>query len=297
MNNDIGTHKGKAGAYHGKNCVFLDRRGGVGMTATTLLHKTRIGRTLLLTMESSCGKNPVSPELGRQITDAIGEAQGDAGVGVILLKGAGKVFSAGGDINGLIASFDAPMPDAELRRQLAQSASGCLALMDSAKPTIALVNGAAAGGGLAVAAACDIRVAGQSAKFAYAYPRIALAGDLAANWSLTRILGPAKARYFCLTGKILTASEAQRIGLVEEVHADAELETAGLAFAEVIGSMSPMALAQVKVGMDAASALPRDAAIEVETANFLIARRHPDHREAAMAFLEKRPPNWGASQD
>jgi 2-(1,2-epoxy-1,2-dihydrophenyl)acetyl-CoA isomerase len=231
--------------------------------------------------------------LGTQIVNAVHEAERDDEVGVIVLTGAGRVFSAGGDINGLIASFDAPKPDEELRVQLAQSASGCLALMDSAKPTIALVNGAAAGGGLAIAAACDIRIAGQSAKFAYAYPRIALAGDLAANWSLMRILGPAKARYFCLTGKILTAAEALKIGLVEEVHADAELMAAGLLLAAAIAAMSPMALAQVKAGLEAACNLPRDAAIAVETANFLIARRHPDHREAAKAFLEKRAPRWG----
>ena len=259
---------------------------------STGLRQSRHGRALLLTMESRCGKNPVSAQLGLRISDAIRKAEGDDGIGVVLLTGAGDVFSAGGDINGLIASFETPVPDDLLREQLAQSASACLALMDSPLPTIALVNGAAAGGGLALAAACDIRIASQSAKFAYAYTRIGLAGDLAANWSLTRILGPGRARYFCLAGKVLSAAEALNIGLVDELHAPADLAEAGLALARSVGALSPAALAQIKAGLDAAANQPRDSAIEVETANFLIARRHPDHREAAQAFLEKRPPRW-----
>ena len=262
------------------------------MTNVTRLRKSRKGRALLLTMESACGKNPVSPELGRQISEAVGEAEVDDSIGVILLTGANGVFSAGGDIHGLLASFDSPPPDDELRALLAQSASASLALMDCSQPTIALVNGAAAGGGLALAAACDIRIASQSAKFAYAYPRIALAGDLAANWSLTRILGPAKARWFCLTGKILSAGQALAIGLVDEVHADEDLAGAGQALGNATAAMSPMALAQVKANLEAASSLAREPAIAVETENFLIARRHEDHREAAKAFLEKRQPRW-----
>lgn len=263
------------------------------MTATTLRAAQR-DRVLTLTLESACGRNPVSPELGLSIREQVMRANADPSVGVIVLTGSGKAFSAGGDINGLIAGLDAPRPDADTLTLLGHSASGCTALMDSPKPTIALVNAAAAGGGLALAAACDIRIAAASARFTFAYPRIALAGDLAANWSLNRILGPAKALYFGLSGKIVSASEALALGLVSEVCADDRLEEEGFALARDIASMSPMALAQVKANMDAARTLGRDAAIAVESENFLIARAHPDHREAAVAFLEKRTPRWSA---
>jgi len=262
------------------------------MTSTTSLSKSRHGRVLKLTLESDCGRHPVSPELGLALHSSIADAESDDAVGAILLTGSGKTFSAGGDIGGLIAGLDAGRPDAETRALLAQSASGCLALMRSAKPTIALVNGAAAGGGLALAAACDIRLASHAAKFAFAYPRIALAGDLAACWSLNRILGPSRALYFALSAKRLSASEALALGLIAEVHADDGLQQAGLTLAQDIASMSPIALAQVKMNFRAAATVSRDEAIEIESDNFLLARAHPDHREAAVAFIEKRRPRW-----
>lgn len=266
------------------------------MTSTTILSKSRHGRVLKLTLESDCGRHPVSPELGLAIQRSVADAESDDTVGAILLTGGGKTFSAGGDIGGLITGLDAARPDAETRALLAQSASGCLALMNSAKPTIALVNGAAAGGGLALAAACDIRLASDVAKFAFAYPRIALAGDLGVCWSLNAILGPARARYFALSGKLLSASEALALGLIAEVHADAVLQQAGLELAQDIASMSPMALAQVKTNLGAAATVSRDEAIEIESDNFLLARAHPDHREAATAFIEKRMPRWAENE-
>lgn len=264
---------------------------------TTTLRAARDGRVLLLTMESDCGRNPVSPTVGTAIAEAVAAAADDAAVGAILLTGSGKAFSAGGDISGLVATFDTPRSDDETRDLLAQSASGCTALIDSPKPTIALLNGAAAGGGLALAAACDIRIAAVSAKFAYAYPRIGLAGDLAANWSLTQILGPARALYFALSAKTLPAEEALALGLVSEVHPDADAADAAAALARDIASMSPMALAQVKANLSAARSWPRHAAIGIESDNFIQARAHPDHREAATAFLEKRPPRWVGAAD
>lgn len=266
------------------------------MTSTTSLSKSRHGRVLKLTLESGCGRHPVSPELGLAIQSSIVDAENDDGVGAILLTGSGKTFSAGGDIGDLIAGLDAARPNAETSALLARSASGCLALMNATKPTIALVNGAAAGGGLALAAACDIRLASHSAKFAFAYPRIALAGDLAACWSLNRVLGPSRALYFALSAKLLSAGEALALGLIVEVHADDGLQQAGLKLAQDIASMSPMALAQVKMNFHAAATVSRDEAVAIESANFLLARAHPDHREAATAFLEKRRPRWAQSE-
>lgn len=264
---------------------------------TTTLRSERHSRVLLLTLESPCGRNPVSPELGQAIADAVSGAAEDASIGVILITGSAKAFSVGGDIAALVAGFDTPRSDDETRDLLGQSASGCTALTDSPKPTIAMVNGAAAGGGLALAAACDIRIAAGSAKFAYAYPRIGLAGDLAANWSLTQILGPARALYFALSARTITADEALALGLVSEVHPDEQAADAAMALAADIASMSPMALAQVKANLSAARSWPRHAAIGIESENFLQARRHPDHREAAMAFLEKRQPRWADASD
>lgn len=262
------------------------------MTSTTSLAISRHGRVVKLTLESDCGRHPVSPELGLAIQRSVADAESDDSVGAILLTGGGKTFSAGGDIGGLIAGLDAARPDAETSALLAQSMSGCLALMNSAKPTIALVNGTVAGGGLALAAACDIRLASQAAKFAFAYPRIALAGDLGVCWSLNAILGPARALYFALSGRILSATEALALGLIAEVHAEDGLQQAGLSLAQDIASMSPKALAQVKVNFRAAATVSRDEAIEIESDNFLQARAHPHHREAATAFLEKRLPRW-----
>lgn len=262
------------------------------MNAATSVSKSQHGRVVVLTMESRCGRHPVSPELGFSIQSSIAAAERDDTVGAIILTGAGSMFSAGGDIGDLVAGLDRARPDAETRILLAQSEAGCLALMKSSKPTIAVVNGPAAGGGLALAASCDIRLASQNAIFAFAYPAIALAGDLGICWSLNAILGRARALYFALSGKQFSASDALTLGLVAEVHADDVLQQAGVKLAERIASMSPMALAQIKANFEVAAALSRDEATEIERDNFLRARAHPDHREAAMAFLEKRMPLW-----
>ena len=95
-----------------------------------------------------------------------------------------------------------------------------------------------------------------------------------------------------VTGKVLSASEALAIDLVSEIHPDPDLEAAGSALAHAIAAMSPMALAQVKANLEAARTLPRDQAVQVECESFLLASAHPDHREAATAFLEKRAPRW-----
>lgn len=257
-----------------------------------MLRCERVDRVLLLTIDVPAARNAVSPDLGRAISSAVAEAAEDDAVGAIVLTGAGSVFSAGGDINGLIASLDRERAEDEERALLAITTAAALALADSPRPTIALVNGACAGGGLALAAACDIRLAGGRAKFAFAYPHIGLGSDLAAAWSLNRVLGPARARHFCLLAPTIDAEEALRIGLVGAVHPDDRLRDEGLALACRLAAMPPLALAQVKANLDAAATLPRAAALAVETDNFIRARASADHREAATAFVEKRAPRF-----
>ena len=260
----------------------------------SLLRVGREGRVTVLTIDSPEAMNAMSPALGAEIITALDAAEADAGVGAVILTGAGEVFSAGGDIRGLVSSLDRAAGGGEAARAegeraaLAATTQACLRLSDCRKPTIAAINGAAAGGGLALAAACDIRIAAQGAKLAFAYPRIGLGGDLAATWSLNRILGPARAREFCLLAPVLSGDAALAMGLVGAVHPAESLMAEALKTAARLAAMPPMALAHIKANLDAAASLPRDQAIAVEAANFIVARASADHKEAASAFIEKR---------
>lgn len=255
---------------------------------STRLVEERRGRVLLLRMESVCGRNPVSPTLSASIRDALTRASADSGIGAIILTGSNGVFSAGGDVRKLLTAFDEPRDVAVLQTLLAEAAATAVALSDSEKPTIAVVNGAAAGGGLALALACDIRIAAASAKFAYAYPHIALAGDFAINWNLMRVLGPARAGHFCLSGRTLDSAAALRIGLVGEVIADDLLEAEAMVLATDIASMPPQAIVRVKANLDICETASRTQAILLESENFVIASRSAEHRNALEGFVERR---------
>jgi enoyl-CoA hydratase/carnithine racemase len=207
---------------------------------------------------------------------------------VLVLTGAGKAFCAGYDL----ADADA-LPGLGALGMLDQqerAARALLAIRSMRVPVIGAINGAAAGGGLSLALACDLRLAAPEAKFNAAFVRIGLsAGDLGASWLLTRLIGPAVTSEICFTGRMVFAEEAARLGLVNAV-SDALLnDTLALAAQIVANSpggvqLSKRALqANLEVGSYAA-------AIELENRGQALLTRGQDMPEALAAFLEKRPP-------
>jgi 2-(1,2-epoxy-1,2-dihydrophenyl)acetyl-CoA isomerase len=178
-----------------------------------------------------------------------------------------------------------------LEQVLRQGADTAMLLHRMTKPTVAIINGVAAGGGLALAAACDFRVCGASARFTFAYPRIGLSGDFGASYLMEKLLGTSRAREFCLLSPLIGAEEAPRINLVNRVYDDADLRKQGAGLAAQLARSPTFALGCVKRNLNAAAELPADEAIEVEIAMFAACKATEEHRQAVRAFaVSKRAP-------
>jgi enoyl-CoA hydratase len=162
------------------------------------------------------------------------------------------------------------------------------------QPVIAAVNGAAAGGGFALALASDVRVAAASAKFNVAFVRIGLSGcDIGVSWLLPRLIGASKAFELLLTGRFVQADEAERIGLVSKVVGDGEVLDAALGLADLIVANSPFGVWMTKEVMWSQLEVPSlTAGIDLENRTQIVATFTEDHPEALRSFLERRPPQF-----
>ena len=176
----------------------------------------------------------------------------------------------------------------DLRRTM--RISQLLAEMD--KVTIAAINGACAGAGLAWACACDLRYASERAKFATAFRNVGLSGDYGGTWTLARVVGPAKARELYLLASRIDAREAERIGLVNKVLPDDGLMAHVSGIAADLNAAAPIALAQIKKNLNDAPRLGFSELLDLEAARTMLCAATEDHREAVRAFLEKRKPSF-----
>ena len=207
----------------------------------------------------------------------------------LVLTGAGQAFCSGYDL----ADADelASLGALGMLDQQERAARALLAVRGMRVPVIAAVNGAAAGGGLSLALAADIRFASTSAKFNAAFVRIGLsAGDLGASWLLTRLIGPAHASEICFTGRMVAADEALAIGLVNRVSEPDRLLGDVLALAEAIVANSPGGVQLSKRALQANLEISSyAAALELENRGQALLTRSADMPEALAAFKEKRP--------
>ena len=158
------------------------------------------------------------------------------------------------------------------------------------KPTIAALPGAAAGAGLAIALACDIRIASKSAFVSTGYARVGLSGDYGIAWLLTRTIGSARARELMFTAERVDAERCERIGLVNRVVDDARLQDEAFALAKQLAEGPRVALASMKDNLDDALHIDYPTALHREAERLVRASRTADHKEAVAAFVEKRKP-------
>jgi 2-(1,2-epoxy-1,2-dihydrophenyl)acetyl-CoA isomerase len=163
-------------------------------------------------------------------------------------------------------------------------------LHEMPKPTIAMVRGAAAGAGLSLALACDMRIAGDSARFATAFARVGYSGDFGGSFYLTRLVGTAKARELYYTADIVDAPQAQALGLVNRVVPDARLEEETLALAARLARGPRVAYRYMKRNMNAAESGTLAQLLDLEAWHHTRCGETEDHREAARAFVDKREP-------
>jgi len=253
------------------------------------------GHVATVTLNRPERLNAATFDLGEQLIAALADAEADDGVRVVVLTGAGKGFCAGDDVE---AAWGDPRMAAILRelggvRPPMTPESG--SLLGMTKPTIAAVNGVAVGIGMDLAVSCDLRVASEHARFGLMYVKMGLMADLPSYWRLPQLVGYEKAAELLMTGDIIDAAEAHRIGLVSRVVPHDELLPAARDLAGRIASNAPLAVRHVKEGLRRGAG--RSFAELTDLATFVgngLARLFTteDHKEAAAAFLEQRDPRF-----
>ena len=213
----------------------------------------------------------------------------DPAVRVVVLTGAGRAFCAGGDVKS--------MAEGREERSVAEDTARLRARMEVSrilhelpKPTIAMLNGPAAGAGLALALACDLRIAGASARLVTAFVNVGFSGDFGGSFFLTRLAGTAKARELYFTGRPVDAEEALSLGLVNRVVPDDRLREATMELARSLAQGPQIALGLMKRNLNRAESGGLAELLDLEAANQVLTGRTEDHREAAKAFVEKRAP-------
>ncbi|MGO4712314.1 enoyl-CoA hydratase-related protein [Bradyrhizobium sp. 2TAF24] len=251
-------------------------------------------RVAIITLNRPDARNALSDHLTPALRRMIRQMGEDPAIGALLLTGAGTAFCAGGDVKGMgdRASASEMSFDDKVARLRERQRTLTGALMGLRKPIIAALPGAAAGAGLAIALACDLRIAAESAFMATGYARIALTGDYGISWLLTRLAGPARARELMLVGERIDARRGEALGLVNRVVPDAQLQAEALAWATRLAAGPAAAFAAIKDNLDHALTADFLSSLDHEAANMVAAAGTMAHREAVRAFVEKRPPDF-----
>lgn len=256
----------------------------------TVLYETD-GPIATVTLNRPERLNAMNRELMAAAVETFEKAASDPAIRVLILTGAGKGFCAGGDLAGFAGGeFKQPQPIEQRIAELRRSMRTSQILRESDMVTIAAINGACAGAGFSWALACDLRYAAASAKFSSAFLNAGLSGDFGGTYSLTHIVGTAKARELYLLAERFDAAEAARIGLVSRVLPDAELLEQVRGVARRLADSAPIALREIKRNLNDALRLSLAEALDREADRHSRCGTTEDNTEAAKAFLEKRKP-------
>ena len=242
----------------------------------------------VLTLNRPDRLNALSDAMVDQLCEALRRLGADPAVGCIVLTGAGRGFCAGGDVKRMAGAAETTM---EQRQEGLRAKHESVRLLRTiGKVVIAAINGPAAGAGLSIALACDLRLAARSAKFRTAFAAVGFSGDFGGSWSLTRLVGTAKAREMYYLNTPLDAQEAERLGLVGRVVDDADLMGETMAMARQIASGPRIAFAYMKRNLHAAETEPMQTVLDMEAIGQARTYTTEDHKEAAQAFVDKRQP-------
>lgn len=247
-------------------------------------------RIATLTLNRPERLNALGDTLRDDLLDAVLKAGADPDVGVLVITGAGRGFCSGGDVKSMgerhVAAQTPPPAErfAPLRDRIV------LALRDCPRPIIAAVNGAAAGAGMSLALACDIRIASTAAKFSQSFVKRGLTPDWGGSWFLPRVVGTAKACELIFTGDTIDAAKAYELGMVNAVVAPDALMTETYRLARKIADAAPVAVQLAKRAIYHNEDVDLRAGLEFESFAQNICKDTDDHREGVKAFLEKRAP-------
>ena len=236
--------------------------------------------------------NAFNDAMLKALSKAVRQAEKDKSVRCLMLTGAGRAFSSGQDLADVRDRYDSDTP-IELGRHIRAHYNPLIAKLRSIeKPVVAAVNGVAAGAGCSLALACDIRVAAESAGFIESFVNVGLVPDSGSTFMLPRLIGVSRAMEMAFTGRKIKSDEALRIGLVNQVVADAELSTTAMKLAAKLAALPTKAIGLTKRAINAAWSADLVGQLDYEAMLQTAAGRTHDHREGVLAFLEKRSPQF-----
>lgn len=253
------------------------------------------GPIVTLTLNQPELRNPVSDDdMVDAILAALARLEGDPQARVAILTGAGSAFSSGGNLRKMVSGegLASSSPIKTRRNYLTGIQRLPRAFAALEVPIVAAVNGPAIGAGCDLTCMCDVRIAGESAKFAESFVKLGIIPGDGGAWLLPHVVGHAKAAEMALTGDMVDAAEALRIGLVSRVVPDAELMEAARQIAGRIAANPPQAVRMTKRLLWEARGATLESVLQLSAAMQALAHTTEDNREAMAAFLEKRSPNF-----
>jgi len=250
----------------------------------------RLGSVLLVTLQGDATRNALGPGVYEQILALILQAEADSQIGSLVLAGAGRFFSSGGNVRALRDSAKGTLSQAtgntDRLNRLIRSIVACR------KPVIAAVEGGAAGAGFSLVLACDLVVASDTASFSAAHVRVGLSPDGGATYFLRAALPRQLVMEICMLGQPVSAARLAAAGVVNRVVAEGTALRAALALAQELADGPPGAIATIKHLINAAPGSDLPGHLEAEAEALNLARFGPEASEGLTAFLEKRPPRF-----
>jgi enoyl-CoA hydratase/carnithine racemase len=258
--------------------------------ALQVLRLERHGAVAIVTLDRPERLNALNRELQDAVVDAMAEVREDDAIRAAVIVGAGRGFCSGADLRGARPAEEEQSQNARLD-ELGWVGRQALAVSGLDKPTVAAVNGIAAGAGMSLALACDLRVGGNQTAFRSVFIERSLSPDAGLTYFLTRIVGYSRAADLVFTSRTVQAEEALQLGLLNRVVADADVLPAAVELAEQIARWPPLALRASKRVLQHNLDCTLPEALLYEKAGLKLAALAPgDRREAAESFAERRPP-------
>lgn len=264
-------------------------------TGTTDLLAELSDGVLTLTLNRPEARNAMSGAMNAALAEQLAAAELDSAVKCVVLTGTGKGFCAGGDVKGMASGGDAGGSggntiDAAIHRQRVNQRATAGKLFTMPKPTIAALPGAAAGAGLGLALACDLRIMASTAILTTAFARVGFSGDYGGTYFLTQLVGAAKAREFYYLSERVSADEALRLGLTNWVCEPDELATKTAEIARRLARGPTVAYRYMKENLNRAMGGELNECLDLEVTHHVHCAQTEDHKDAARAFVEKREP-------
>ncbi|MCP5081277.1 MAG: enoyl-CoA hydratase [Alphaproteobacteria bacterium] len=268
-------------------------------TGTDELRCSTENRVGIITLNRPEKRNALSDTLTPAFRQSLLDLEADPDIRVVVVTGAGAAFCAGGDVGGLGSAFKGRTPGGD-RATLEDSVRNlqhrqdtlALRLHNLAKPTIAVLPGPAAGAGMSIALACDIRLAADHAFLAPGFGNIGLSGDYGGSWFLTQLVGVGRAKAIYFTGRRVQADEALALGIFNETVPADQLSARAHELATTIAAGAPLALRFMKENFNRATSTDLRTCLDMEADRMVRCTQTADHLEGVQAFRDKRPPKF-----